>query len=314
VSVVARAPWAAQDDVIAALRETPKRLPSRLVQLDAIASLDDYYPTRIEMRLLDDLLPAIADDMGRLARVIEPGAGAGIKTRRLLRALVEPSAYVGIDIDRDILDDTAETLARELPNIDVQTICADYTSALSLPQPRRAIGRSLAFFPGATIGNYEPFDAIQLLANLQRIVGADGRLLLGADGTQDAVAVARAYDDVDGVIAQTNLAALAQLNRMRGATFDLSTFRHRAVWNARHARVELQLVSLRGQIVDVGGAVVELGNGEPIVTQHCYKHSLQGLRGMLHAAGWDVRHVVTGKEHPMRLWWCAPLRRPVGFA
>jgi uncharacterized SAM-dependent methyltransferase len=180
-----------------------------------------------------------------------------------------------------------------------------------MPAPRRAIGKTLVFFPGSTIGNFDPFDAVVFLASMQRLAGPDGRLLLGADGTHDAAALVRAYDDLDGVTAQFNLNVLDHLNRTRGAQFDLSAFRHRAVWNQRHSRVEMHLVSLREQTVDVGGAVIELAKGEPIVTEHCYKHSLQALRSMLHAAGWEVRQVLTGKEQPMRLWWCAPLVRPL---
>jgi len=318
MSVVARALLDSHDDVLVSLRESPKRLPCRLLYdatgaelFEQITGVDDYYPTRVEMRLLDDLLPSIAADTGPSARVIEPGAGAGIKTRRLLRALDRPASYVGIDVSREILEETAHTLEREMPDLDVQTICADFTRAFALPQPRRPIGRTLVFFPGSTIGNFEPFDAIVFLAGLQRIAGPEGRLLLGADGTQDPVALLRAYDDLDGVTARFDLNILDHLNRTRGAQFDLGTFRHRAVWNQRHSRVEMHLVSQVDQCIDVGGDTITLAKGEPIVTEHCYKHSMQGLRSMLHAAGWDVQQVLTGKEQPMRLWWCAPLVRSV---
>lgn len=306
------------DDVLAALRERPKRLPCRLLYdatgaelFEQITGLDDYYPTRVEYRLLDDILPSVAEDTGAGARVIEPGAGAGCKTRRLLQALPEPAAYVGIDVSHEFLERTRETIERELPAVDVQTIAADFTRPFSLPAPRRTVGKTLVFFPGSTIGNFEPFDAIVFLAGLARLAGPDGRMLLGADGTHDAPALVRAYDDIDGVTAQFNLNVLDHLNRTRGAQFDLSAFRHRAVWNQRHSRVEMHLISLRDQRVDVGGDTLELAKGEPIVTEHAYKHTLQGFRGMLHAAGWEVRQVLTGKEQPMRLWWCAPLVRPL---
>ena len=317
MSAVARA-LAPEDDVLAALRESPKRLPCRLLYdatgaelFEQITGVDDYYPTRVEYRLLDEILPSIAEDMGAAARVIEPGAGAGCKTRRLLRALYAPASYVGIDVSREILEQTHRTLARELPTVDVQTVCADFTRPYALPAPRRPIGRTLVFFPGSTIGNFEPFDAIVFLAGLARHAGPDGRLLLGADGTHDPAALVRAYDDLDGVTAQFNLNVLDHLNRTRGARFDLAKFRHRAVWNVRHSRVEMHLVSQCEQTVDVGGAIIHLDKGEPIVTEHCYKHSLEAMRSLLHAAGWDPVQVLTGAEHPMRLWWCAPLVRPL---
>ncbi|MBV8759977.1 MAG: L-histidine N(alpha)-methyltransferase [Deltaproteobacteria bacterium] len=317
MSAVARA-LAPDDDVLAGLRASPKRLPCRLLYdatgaelFEQITGVDDYYPTRIEYRLLDEILPSVAEDMGAAARVIEPGAGAGCKTRRLLRALYAPASYVGIDVSREILEQTHRTLARELPTVDVQTVCADFTRPYKLPAPRRSIGKTLAFFPGSTIGNFEPFDAVMFLSGLAHMAGHNGRLLLGADGTHDPEALVRAYDDSDGVTAQFNLNVLDHLNRTRGARFDLAMFRHRAVWNERHSRVEMHLVSQREQTVDVGGAVIHLGQGEPIVTEHCYKHSVQAMRSMLHAAGWEARQVLTGTEQPMRLWWCAPLVRPV---
>jgi dimethylhistidine N-methyltransferase len=317
MSAVARALFT-EDDVLAALRERPKRLPCRLLYdrtgaelFEQITGLDDYYPTRVEYRLLDEILPAVADDTGVAARVIEPGAGAGCKTKRLLHALHEPAAYVGIDVSTEILERTRETLARELPAVDVQTIAADFTRPFTPLSPRRPIGKTLVFFPGSTIGNFEPFDAIVFLAGLARLAGPDGRLLIGADGTHDPSALVRAYDDIDGVTAQFNLNVLDHLNRTRGSQFDLSAFRHRAVWNQRHSRVEMHLLSLRDQRVDIGGDTIELAKGEPIVTEHAYKHTIQGFRGMLHAAGWEVRQVLTGKEQPMRLWWCAPLVRPL---
>jgi dimethylhistidine N-methyltransferase len=312
MTAVARA-LLSDDDVLAALRERPRRLPSRLLYeetgaelFEQITGVDDYYLTRVEYRLLDAILPIVAEDTGPAARVIEPGAGAGCKTRRLLQALVDPAAYVGIDANRDVLD-----RARDLPAVDIQMIAADFTRPFTLPQPRRAIGKTLVFFPGSMIGNFEPFEAIVFLAQLARLAGPEGRLLLGADGTQDAAALVRAYDDIDGLTAQLNLDVLDHLNRTRGAQFDLSAFRHRVVWNQRHSRVEMQLISLRDQRVDVGGDTIDLAKGEPIVTEHAYKHTLQCFRGMLHAAGWEVRQVLTGKEQPMRLWWCAPLVRPL---
>jgi dimethylhistidine N-methyltransferase len=317
MSAVARALFT-DDDVLAALRERPKRLPCRLLYdatgaelFEQITGLDDYYPTRIEYRLLDAMLPRIADDTGPHARVIEPGAGGGCKTRRLLGALIRPAAYVGIDVSREILAHTHATLARELPGVDVHTIAGDFTRPFSLPATRRTLGTTLVFFPGSTIGNFEPFDAIVFLAGLQRLAGPGGRLLLGADGTQDPAALVRAYDDIDGVTAKFNLNVLGHLNRTRGAHFDLAAFHHRAVWNSRHSRVEMQLVSQRDQRVDVGGDVIDLAKGEPIVTEYAYKHTMPAIRSMLHTAGWEAREVLTGKEYPMRLWWCAPLVRPL---
>jgi L-histidine Nalpha-methyltransferase len=312
MSVAARA-RILDDDVLAGLLARPKRLPGRLLNdergtalLDQIAGLDDYYPARVELRLLDDCLPAVAADVGVAARVVEPGRGAGIKTKRLLRALDHPASYVGIDVAEDALEYIARVLRAEHPTLDVHTIVADFTRPFALPPPRRPIGRTLVFFPGTAIDNFEPHEAVALLGGLQRLTGANARLLLGADGTRDRAALERAYDDCDGVTAKVGLDGLAHLNRTRGTDFELAAFEYRARWNERYCRVEMHLVAKHAQQVHLDGHAIAIAAGEPIVTAYAYKHELHAMRGILGAAGWRVRQVFTGKEQPMRLWLCEP--------
>lgn len=285
MSVVARAA-VIEDDVLDGLRRRPKRLPSRLLYdelgaslFEQITGVDDYYPTRNELRLLDVHLPEIAAEVGIAARVIERGRGASIKTRRLLRALDHPACYIAIDVAVD---------------------------AFTLPPPRGPIGKTLVFFPGSTIGNFEPHDAVAFLSSMQRIAGPNARLLLGADGTHDKDALLHAYDDLDGVTAEFNKNILAHVNRSRGADFDVDAFEHRAVWNANHARVEMHLVARSAQTVHVGGEQFTFAANEALVTEHCYKHSLEAMRGILGAARWTPTHVFTAQEQPMRLWLCKP--------
>ncbi len=312
MSVVARAPELF-DDVVVGLRQQPKRLPCRLLYdeigaslFEQITGIDDYYPTRNELRLLDAHLPEIAREIGVAARVIEPGSGSGIKTKRLLKALDRPASYVGIDVAVDALAYTASVLRAELPDLEVYPIYADFTQPFTLPPPRRPIGKTLVFFPGSTIGNFEPHDAVTFLSRLQRLAGPSARLLLGADGTHDKDALLHAYDDLDGVTAEFNKNVLVHLNRSRGADFDLDAFDHRAVWNAKHARVEMQLVSRVEQTVRIGDETIMFAAGEPLVTEHCYKHSIEAMRGILGAAGWTPRQVYTAQEQPVRLWLCEP--------
>ncbi|HEY5923323.1 MAG TPA: L-histidine N(alpha)-methyltransferase [Kofleriaceae bacterium] len=312
MSVVARARVAA-DDVLAGLLANPKRLPCRLLYdehgaqlFDQITQTEDYYPTRVELRLLDDCLPKIAAEVGVAARVIEPGSGAGIKTKRLLRALDQPASYIAIDVAREALDYSARVLRAEHPQLDVHTIVGDFTRSFALPAPRRLVGRTLVFFPGSTIGNFEPHDAVAFLGGLQRSAGANSRLVLGADGTRELAVVERAYNDLEGVTADFNKNVLAHLNRARNTNFDLDAFEHRAIWNERHSRIEMRLISTRDQQVDLDGTTIEIAVGEPIITEYSYKHSLPAMRALLRAAGWQVREVFTGKEQPMRLWLCEP--------
>lgn len=312
MSVVARA-LQETDDVLAGLRGTPKRLPCRLLYdergaelFDQITGTDEYYPTRVELRLLDECLPKIAAEVGVAARVIEPGSGAGIKTKRLLRALDNPASYIAIDVAREALEYAAKVLQAEHRALDIHTIVGDFTRPFALPAPRRPVGRTLVFFPGSTIGNFEPHDAVSFLGHLQRVAGATGRLVLGADGTRDGTVLERAYNDCEGVTAAFNKNVLAHLNRARGTSFDVDAFEHRAIWNARYSRIEMRLVALREQEVVLDGNVIRVAAGEPIVTEHSYKHDVAAMRGILHAAGWQVREVFTGKEQPMRLWLCEP--------
>jgi L-histidine Nalpha-methyltransferase len=302
-----------EDDVLAGLLGHPKRLPVRLLYdehgaelFDQITLTDDYYPTRVELRLLDECLPRVAAEVGVAARVIEPGSGAGIKTKRLLRALDQPASYIGIDVAREALDHTQRVLSAEHPHMDIDMIVGDFTRPFTLPAPRRPVGRTLVFFPGSTIGNFEPHDAVAFLGGLQRSAGANASLLLGADGTRDPAVLERAYNDSDGVTAALDKNVLAHLNRIRGTRFDVDAFEHRAIWSERFSRIEMHLVAKRNQDVLLDGEPIHVAAGEPIVTEYSYKHSLPAMRGILLAAGWHVREVFTGKEQPMRLWLCQP--------
>jgi L-histidine N-alpha-methyltransferase len=303
-----------EDDVIAGLSAPKKRLPCRLLYdahgaslFESITRLDDYYPTRTEDELLAEHLGQIAQAAGRQVRVIEPGCGDGHKTRRLLRALDRPSSYVGIDVAHEQLARFTHELRNDMPNLDVQGVAADYTQPFVLPTPGHDWKKTLVFFPGSTIGNFEPTDARSFLAMLGRIAGDDRLLLLGADGTRDVPALMRAYDDPMGVTAEFNKNILVRLNRERGATFDLDCFEHRAVWNSDASRVEMHLVSTCRQIVRVDKQTFAFAAGEPIVTEHCYKHSPMAMQAILGAAGWRPRQVFTSSHQPYRLWLCEPI-------
>ncbi|HEX2690115.1 MAG TPA: L-histidine N(alpha)-methyltransferase [Kofleriaceae bacterium] len=299
----------AGDDVIEGLRAPHKYLPCKLLYdargaelFEQICTLDEYYPYRSELALLEQHLPAIAQAVGSAARVIEPGSGAGRKTRMLLSALDRPATYIPIDVSTEQLATTARDLEAEFAGLEVVPIAADYTAELTLPPSTGHAGRTLVFFPGSTIGNFEPEEARRFLSRFAMLAGPDALLVLGADANADAEGLLRAYDDAQGVTAAFDLNVLAHLNRTHAATFDLAAFMHRAVWDPTRSRIEMHLVSRRRQVVQVAGQPVQLERGEPIVTEHCYKHAPEVLTALLDDSGWRVRQVFADPRGCMRLW------------
>jgi L-histidine Nalpha-methyltransferase len=300
---------AAPNEVMSGLRARPKRLPCRLLYdargtelFEQICRLDEYYVTRSELALLDHHLLQICASIGPAARVIEPGSGAGTKTRMLLAALDAPVEYVPIDVSADQLAHTAAALQRAFPRLAVNPVSADYTNSIALPPAHPCTRRTVVFFPGSTIGNFEPDEASWFLERWSRIAGPDAMILIGADSNNDPDSLVSAYDDRNGVTAAFNLNILSHINRTHGATFDLGAFAHRAVWNAAKSRVEMHLVSVRTQSVWISGERVVFERGEPIVTEHCYKHSPARFESLLDRAGWRALHAFVDPSGCVGLW------------
>jgi L-histidine Nalpha-methyltransferase len=220
----------------------------------------------------------------------------------LLDALDRPASYVPIDVSGEQLEANARALRAEYPGLEVQPVHGDYTRDLALPHATAACGRTVVFFPGSTIGNFEPAEAAAFLARCGALAGPDAVLVLGADSNADPETLLRAYDDADGVTAAFDLNVLAHVNRTHGATFELDAFVHRATWDAARSRIEMHLVSRRRQTVFVGGEPVAFERGEAIVTEHCYKHRPETLATLLAGAGWQVRDVFVDPQGRMRLW------------
>jgi dimethylhistidine N-methyltransferase len=299
----------ANDEVIAGLSDRIKHLPCKLLYdargadlFERITAVEDYYLTRAELALLEAKLPAIAMLVGPYARVIEPGSGAGRKTRMLLAALDRPATYVPIDVAEDQLADTAATLNAAFPDLEVLPVLGDYTQRLALPTSARPIGTTIVFFPGSTIGNFEPDEARRFLTELAQLAGPDAMILLGADGNANRDELLRAYDDREGVTAEFDLNVLSHINTTHDANFDVSQFMHRAVWNTAKSRIEMHLVSKRPQTVTVGGHRFNFTRGEHIVTEHCYKHAPATLETILSESGWHVVETFVDPDQRMRLW------------
>jgi dimethylhistidine N-methyltransferase len=297
------------EDVHRGLTATPKQLPpkyfydDRGAQLFArITTLEAYYPTRTEIGILRRHAGAMADRIGEGARLVEFGSGSGDKTWIILRHLRKPAAYVPVDISRAQLVEFAMKVAEAFPALSVAAVCADYTQDYELP-PLPPTGRTLAFFPGSTLGNFEIPEAEHFLARVRRLVGRSGALLIGLDLRKDPRIIERAYNDPEGVTAEFNLNLLARINRECGGDFDLTTFRHHALFDRAHSRIEMRLVSDRAQTVTISAetdaslaTTLSFAAGEHIVTEYSYKFDLDEFAALAARAGWRREEVWTDEN------------------
>ncbi len=259
---------------------------------DRICELDEYYPTRTETAILQASAGEIARRVGPGAELIELGSGSSVKVRILLDAMEAPAAYVAIDISREHLRRAAEALAADYPQVRVAAVCADYSGDFPLPETG-APGRRLAFFPGSTIGNLEPEEAMAFLEGWARRLGPGAAMLIGVDLRKDRAVLEAAYDDAQGVTAAFSLNLLAHANRELGADFDLKGFVHEAHWNEAAGRVEIHLRSLRRQSVRLGGRAFDFDEGERVHVEHSYKYSVEGFAALARRAGFTATAVFT---------------------
>lgn len=282
-----------QSAVIAGLSQQPKELPCKFFYdergsrlFDQICTLDEYYPTRTEIGLLEDNAARIAELIGENCQLIEFGSGSSVKVRVLLDALKSVAAYTPVDISREHLIRSASDLARDFPGLEVIAVCADYTRPFTVPLPRaHSDARRVVFFPGSTIGNFTRDQALEFLAGTKQVMGSGGRLLIGVDLKKDPRILDAAYSDQEGVTAAFNLNLLLRINRELGADFDLSSWRHRAHYDTNHGRVEMHLVSQRRQTVRVNGNSFSFARGETIHTENSYKYALDEFQALGRAAG-----------------------------
>ncbi|HEY7068420.1 MAG TPA: L-histidine N(alpha)-methyltransferase [Chloroflexota bacterium] len=290
-------------EVLAGLSKPAKTLPCKLFYdargsqlFEDICTLEEYYPTRTEVAILQQSIGEMVDIIGPGCRLAELGSGSSLKTRILLDHLAEPSAYVPIDISKTALLEASEAIAAEYPDLDVLAVCADYTQRFELPEPRKPARRTVAFFPGSTIGNLERDDALGFLRRIAGWCGRGGGLLIGVDLKKDRATLEAAYDDRRGVTAAFNLNLLHRINRELGADFDVDAFRHRALYDEPRGRVEMRLVSRRPQTVHVDGRQIGFDEGEWITTEYSHKYSVADFQRLAAEAGWNVQKVWTDEQ------------------
>jgi L-histidine Nalpha-methyltransferase len=289
--------------VIGGLSRPQKTLPCRFFYdargselFEEITRLPEYYPTRTETGILKANVEHMIEGLADGGVLIEFGSGSSLKTEILLRRLPRLFAYVMIDVSQAALAGAKERLAQHLPALDVRPIVADFSFPVALPDDLRSQAK-MGFFPGSTIGNLTPSEAVRLLRVFRAALAPGGALIIGADLKKDARRLVLAYNDAAGVTAAFNLNLLARINRELGGDFDLAGFRHEAIYNPRHGRIEMHLVSLTQQNVTIRGQRFSFRPGETIHTENSYKYSIDQFRELARAANWRPRRVWTDDDN-----------------
>lgn len=291
-----------RDDVLVGLTAAQKFIPAKYFYdevgsdlFEAITRQPEYYPTRTEIGILDESGADIASLLPPRANLVEFGSGSTVKVRRLLVHLTDLAAYVPVDVSESFLRSEAETLSRDFPRLSIQPVAADFTRPFTLPD---GLSNSAVagFFPGSTIGNFEPPQAAHLLAHFGRVLGRGASLVVGVDLVKDKSVLDAAYDDAAGVTARFNINLLHRINRELGADFDPSAFAHRAYFAPEASRIEMHLVSLRAQQVSLAGRRFSFSEGETIHTENSYKYTVDSFRDLASQAGWNVAKSWTDGE------------------
>ena len=252
---------------------------------EEITQVPEYYPTRTEIGILEEKGAEIAQLIPAGGALVEFGAGSSVKIRIVLEALDKLAVYVPVDISGEFLAEQAEALQEDFPKLKVRPVAADFTRPFELPLEARNRPR-IGFFPGSTIGNFDPPEAESFLRHAGRILGPGARMIVGVDLVKNRDVLRAAYNDAEGVTAAFNLNLLRRINRELGGDFDLGGFEHRAVFNEDKSRIEMHLVSRERQRVSVCGKKVDFASGETIHTECSYKYTIGSFGDLAARAGW----------------------------
>ena len=293
-----------RSDILEGLQRPLKEIASKYFYdeagsqlFDQITELDEYYATRIELSIMQSNIQQIAARLGPHCMLIEYGSGSSLKTRQLLDHLENLAAYVPIDISKQHLLNAAQELATRYPQLEIFPVCADYTSGFTLPSPQGYVAHRVAYYPGSTIGNFDPHAAIRFLASIAQKCGKGGGLLIGVDLKKDFNVLHRAYNDSEGITAQFNLHLLTRINQELSADFQVDQFSHYAFYNPVPGRIEMHLGSLKKQQVHIGEQTITFKQGESIWTESSYKFTVDEFAQLASEAGFHVEEVWLDLQH-----------------
>lgn len=291
-----------QEEVIKGMSVTPRALAPKFFYdekgsqlFDAICETQEYYPTITEMAILEDNLEEIAKLIGDDCLLIEPGSGSSQKVRIILDE-INPKAYMPMDISKDYLCNAAGDVASEYPWLEVHAACVDYTRPFPLP-PCHETARKVAFFPGSSIGNFDPKHAITFLKNLALILQPDGGLLIGVDLKKDTQILNAAYNDNEGMTAEFNQNLLTRISNELDAELDVKKFSHHAFYNESLSRIEMHLVSKEEHTVSINGQDFDFLKDESIHTESSYKYTIEEFQSLAKQAGFTPVKAWTDEEN-----------------
>ncbi len=287
-----------EEEILSGLRQTDKWISPKYFYdqrgselFDEITTLPEYYPTLTELGIMRQYADEIGELVGPRASVIEFGAGSNVKIRLLLDCLEECAAYVPVDISGEYLEYMAHALAADYPDLEVLPVLADFTQPFELPNPKIMPLKNLVFFPGSTIGNFSPADALALLRVMHLEAKPGGALLIGVDLKKDRQILEAAYNDSQGTTAEFNLNLLQRLNDELDGDFELDQFRHRAVYNDAIGAIEMHLVSKVEQTVTLAEERFRFAAGEHITTEYSHKFALEDFNTLANLAGFQRQRV-----------------------
>ena len=283
-------------EVRSGLRKPQKELPTKYFYdehgshfFESICSLDEYYIPDTEESIMLSHISDIVGLIGPKVRLIEYGSGSCKKIRFLLDNLVDPTAYITIDISQEQLLNVTGELAADYPDLELLPVCADYTNSFEIPATIGKYNRTVGYFPGSTIGNFHPVMARQFLEYIAQACGTGSALLIGVDLKKDPAVLHSAYNDAQGVTSAFNLNLLKRINRELGCDFQVDSFRHYAFYNPNKGRIEMHLVSMGEQSVNLDGETIYFKKGETIWTESSYKYTLKEFEEIANTAGFKVR-------------------------
>ncbi len=298
-------------EIVEGLMQTPPAISPKYFYdakgsalFEQITRLAEYYPTRVERQIMATHAAAIAAHVGSGCTLIELGAG-NCEKAKILCELIAPACFVAVDISEEFLHQAVKELRMALPAIDIRAVAGDLNRDIALPTdlPRQ---QRLLYYPGSSIGNFDPTQAQALLSRMRGLLDDDGALLIGVDLLKDLAVLDAAYNDAAGVTAAFNLNVLQHVNRLIGSDFDVSQWRHLAFFNTTESRIEMHLVAATDTLVRWPGGGRSFVSGERIHTENSYKYRVEDFVALLSRAGFPRTQVWTDE----RGWFAVMLARP----